>query len=202
MGLREEITTMQRAFGRIGSGERSRTSRTRRPVEIVEGLERRELLTGGSVAGAGSFVLVTPASTGPNTTVVSYQQHSGTTMLDVNLNGIDQYFSASQVTSLYYLGNSASGSQTFQDSTRLTVTALGGSGSNVFQGGSGNDTFIGGSGSNTFNAGTGFDMMEGGSGSNVFDENASGSGVIEENGTSDTINVPAGRAGNYVILQG
>lgn len=191
---------MPSAFGRIRNGERKCRSRSRRPVDVVEGLERRDLLTAGSVLGSGSYVMVTPNSTGPNTTVVSYQQYNGTTMLDVNLNGSDHYFSTSQVASVYYLGNSASGSQIFQDSTHLSVYALGGSGTNLFEGGSGNDTFIGGSGSNTFDAGTGFDMMEGGSGSNTFNENATGSGIIELCGGTNTINPPSGGTGGYVIL--
>jgi Ca2+-binding RTX toxin-like protein len=191
---------MQRVFGWILGNERVRRSRSCRPVVSVDGLERRELLTGGSVFGAGAFVLVTPASTGPNTTVVSYQQVNGTTMLDVNLNGIDQYFNASQVASVFYLGNSASGLQTFEDSTNLNVIALGGSGTNVFQGGAGNDMFIGGSGNNTFDAGTGFDTMVGGAGTNVFNENAAGLGVIHESGSSNSINVPPNQTGVYVII--
>jgi Ca2+-binding RTX toxin-like protein len=191
---------MQSAFGRIRSRERGRRSRSRRPVDGVDGLERRDLLTGGSVVGGGAFVLVMPAPTGPNTTVVSYQQVNGTTMLDVNLNGSDNYFNASQVTSLYYLGYSASGPQTFEDSTSLNVYALGGSGNNVFVGGSGNDTFIGGSGSNTFDAGTGFDVMVGGFGSNVFNENATGFGIIEGFGGANSINAPTGQTGGYLIL--
>lgn len=173
---------------------------SRRPVDGVEGLERKELLTGGQVIGAGSFVMVMPAPSGTNTTVVSYQQVNGTTMLDVNLNGADNYFNASQVSSLYYLGNSATGSQTFADHTGLSVVALGGSGANVFEAGSGCDTFIGGSGSNTFDAGTGFDMMVGGSASDVFNENASGSGIIEAIGGAPTTNTAPGQAAGYVVL--
>lgn len=193
---------MQGVSGRIRGCERGRRSRAFRPIDSVDGLERRELLTGGSVVDAGPFVLVTPASTGPNTTVVSYQQHNGTTMLDVNLNGIDQYFNAFQATSLYYLGSSASGDQTFEDNTRLNVIALGGSGTNVFEGGAGNDTFIGGSGSNTFDAGTGFDIMVGGPGASVFNESATGSGVIEECGGFNSINAPPNQTGSYMIIQG
>lgn len=191
---------MQSAFARIRDRKRGRRSRPRRPVDDVDGLERRDLLTGGSVVGGGAFVLVTPAPTGPNTTVVSYQQVNGAMMLDVSLDGSDNYFNASQVSSLYYLGNSASGSQTFEDSTNLNVYALGGSGANVFQGGSGTDIFFGGSGSNTFDAGTGLDLMIGGSGSNVFNENATGFGIIEEFGGTNAINAPPGQAGGYVIL--
>ena len=191
---------MQSAFGWIRDREQGRRSRSRRPVDGFEGLEQKDLLTGGLVTEAGSFVVVMPAPTGTNTTVVSYQQVNGTTMLDVNLNGTDNYFSASQVSSLYYLGNSATGSQTFEDSTSLNVVALGGAGANVFEGGSGNDTFIGGSGSNTFDAGTGFDMMVGGSSSDVFNENASGSGLIVAIGGSPSINEPPGQAGGYVVL--
>lgn len=192
---------MRSLFNRIGKVERSRRPRSCRLALSVDGLERRELLTGGSVIGAGSIVEVFPGSTGPNTTVVSYQMHNGATMLDVNLNGGDNYFSASQVTTLYYLGYAASGSQMFQDSTALNVTAMGGSGSNTFEAGSGSDTFYGGSGSNTFDAGTGFDIMVGGSSTNVYNENANGFGIIEETGGLDTVNSPDGSFGaGYMVL--
>lgn len=186
-------------------GWNRRQDRVRKPrsldlFEGIQGLERRDLLTAGSITSGGAYVMVTPASTGPNTTVVSYQQQNGTMMLDVNLNGSSQYFNASQVTSLYYLGNSASGSQTFEDSTNLSIYAMGGSGTNVFEAGSGNDTFIGGTGSNTFDAGTGCDLMMGGSGTNTYNESATGFGLIEECGGSNTIQSPAGQPSAYVIL--
>lgn len=194
---------MKSMFNRIWNVERRRRPRSRR-LEVcvnVDGLERRELLTGGSVIGAGAIVEVIPGSTGPNTTVVSYQMHNGTTMLDVNLNGGAHFFSASQVTTLYYLGYAASGSQMFQDHTGLNVTAMGGSGSNTFEAGSGNDTFYGGSGSNTFDAGTGFDFMVDGAGTNVYNENANGYGIIEELGGLDTVNSPDGSFdAEYMVL--
>lgn len=189
-------------FGDIRRGERSRKPRHRRPADLVEGLERKDLLTAGAVAVSGASVVVTPPSTGPSTTVVSYQQHNGTTMLDVNLNSVNHFYNTSQITSVYYLGNHASGSQSFTDSTNLNVYALGGSGTNVFQGGSGYDTFYGGSGENVFNAGTGFDVMVSGGRSNVFNENASGFGIIEECGGSITINTPPDQVGGYMILVG
>lgn len=192
---------MRSLFNRIGNVERRRRPRSCRLAVSVDGLERREVMTGGSVIGAGAIVEVIPGSTGPNTTVVSYQMHNGSTMLDVNLNGGDHFFSASQVTTLYYLGYGASGSQMFQDHTGLNVTALGGSGSNTFDAGSGSDTFYGGSGSNTFDAGTGFDFMVGGTGTNVYNENANGFGIIEEFGGLDTVNSPDGSfGGGYVLL--
>jgi hypothetical protein len=61
------------------------------------------------------------------------------------------------------------------------------------------DDFYGGSGSNTFDAGSGYDVLVGGTGTNVFNENATGSGVIVEVGSHNTINVPPGGNGNYQI---
>ena len=158
------------------------------------------MLTGGSVVSEGALVIVTPAASGTQTTTVSYQMHNGSNMLDVNLDGVAHYFSPSAITSLDYLGNSASGSQTFEDSTTLSIYAFGGSGTNLFEGGSGTDAFFGGSGSNTFDAGTGFDQLVGGFGTNVFNENAAGSGIIEEAGFSNTVNVPPGETGAYFII--
>ncbi len=192
---------MKSAISRIIGGDRIRKSKSRRPLEGVDGLEVRTLLSGGMVVNSGSLVMIMPASSGPNTTIVSDQQHGGTTMLDVNLNGSNNYFSVTQITSVYYKGSSASGPQTFEDSTSLNVTALGGSGANVFEGGAGQDTFIGGSGSNTFDAGTGSDVLQGGYGTNVFNLNPTGSAVIEELGGSNAVNVPQGATGSYIIVQ-
>ncbi len=172
----------------------------RRLEATVEGLEGRQLLTGGSVVQNGALAIITPASTGPNVAIVSYQSHNGVKMLDVNLNGANNYFSLSQVAFVYYEGSGISGAQTFEDSTSLHTVAWGGSGSNLFQGGSGQDDFFGGSGSNTFDAGNGYDVLIGGTGANVFNENASGSGEIVPVGTQSTIIVPPGAAGQYTII--
>ncbi len=191
---------MWHVFRTIGGPKRSHRSKPQRPAMGVEGLERRELLTGGSVVGSGATVYVIPAPSGPNITTVSYQSQNGTSMVNVNLNGTNYDFNASNFTSLEYLGYIATGSQIFSDSTSLQVTAFGGSGSNLFEGGSGEDIFIGGTGSNTFDAGTGFDILESGFGSNTFNENASGSGMIEEFGFSNTINSQPGATGNYAVM--
>ncbi len=191
-----------RVFG-LGQADqpgRDDRARSRRLEARVEGLEGRQLLTGGSVVQNWALVVVTPASIGPNVAIVSYQSHNGVKMLDVNLNGADNYFSLSQVAFVYYEGSGISGTQTFMDATSLHTVAWGGSGSNLFQGGSGQDVFFGGSGSNTFDAGSGFDVLVGGTGANVFNENASGSGEIVEVGTQNTINVPQGATGYYTII--
>ncbi|MGP0063054.1 MAG: hypothetical protein ACLQGP_05550 [Isosphaeraceae bacterium] len=178
---------------------RDRKARAYRLEPRVDGLENRDLMTGGSVTQTGALVSVVPPPTGPSTTTVSYQVHNGTTMIDVNLNGQNSYFSASQVGFVYYLGFGSSGAQTFQDSTGLHVVAYGGSGANLFEGGAGQDDFFGGNGSNTMDAGTGYDVLIGGGGPNVFNENAAGSGEILEAGDQNTINVPIGAPGNYSV---
>ena len=52
---------------------------------------------------------------------------------------------------------------------------------------------------NTFDAGSGFDVLIGGSGANVFNENATGSGIISELGLQNTVNVPTGSTGSYEV---
>jgi len=191
-----------RQFG-IGRAEqigRGHKTRSRRLEARVEGLESRNLMSGGSVVQNGGLVTITPAPIGPNTAIVSYQSHSGTTMLDVNLNGSDNYFSRSQVGFVYYMGASTSGAQTFEDSTSLHTVAWGGSGTNLFEGGAGQDEMFGGSGNNTFIAGSGYDVMIGGAGTNVFNENSTGSGLIFEVGSHNTINVPPGSSASYQII--
>jgi len=178
---------------------RHRRPASRRREMRVERLESRHLMTGGTVVQSGGLVTVMPALTGPNTAVVSYQNVNGANMLDVNLNGRDNYFSLLQVGFVYYRGSGASGAQTFQNNTSLHTIAWGGSGTNLFVSSSGQDDFYGGSGTNTFDAGSGDDVLFGGTGTNVFNENATGSGLIIEVGSSNTINVPPGATGHYQI---
>ncbi len=191
-----------RVFG-LGEADqpgRDDKARTRRLEPRVEGLEGRQLLSGGSVVQNGALVTITPAPTGPNVAIVSYQPHNGAQMLDVNLNGTANFFSLSQVAFVYYEGSGISGTQTFMDSTSLHTVAWGGSGSNLFQGGSGQDEFFGGSGSNTFDEGAGYDVLVSGAGANVFNANANGSGEIIAIGAQNTVNMPPGAAANYLIV--
>lgn len=197
--MRWSIFVRRSAHGLKNENGRDVRRDSRRLEARVEALEGRHLLTGGSVVQNGALAIITPAATGPNVAIVSYQSHNAVKMLDVNLNGADNYFSLSQVAFVYYEGSGIAGSQTFEDSTSLHTVAWGGSGSNLFQGGSGQDEFFGGSGSNTFDAGSGFDVFVGGTGANVFNENASGSGDIFEVGIQNTINVPQGSTGHYAI---
>jgi Ca2+-binding RTX toxin-like protein len=196
----KEPFTMVSYFGLQPGIGRDHKARSRRLEARVEGLEGRELMTAGSVVQVGSAVSVMPASTGASTTVVSYQNHNGNLMIDVNLNGNNNYFGPSQVYSLSYLGNVSSGAQTFEDTTSLNVVALGGSGTNLFEGGSGQDTFFGGPGTNTFDAGSGYDLMVGGYGLNVFNENAVGSGEIIEIDNANTVTVPSGGSTGYLVF--
>jgi len=47
--------------------------------------------------------------------------------------------------------------------------------------------------------GSGYDVLIGGAGANVFNENATGSGLIVEVGSQNTINVPPGASGSYHV---
>ena len=118
-----------RLFG-IGRTEKSRSHRLQ---ARVEGLEFRSLLTAGSVVQSGGLVTITPASSGTNVAIVSYQNVNGTTEVGVNLNGTNFDFSLTQVGFIYYEGAGVGGSQTFQNMTSLHTVAWGGSGSNLFE---------------------------------------------------------------------
>ena len=174
-------------------------AKSRRLAAGVEGLESRGLMTGGSVVLAGGLVSITPSTSDQNVAVVSYANVNGSRMLDVNLNGADIYFKPAQVAFVYYLGSGIGGAQTFQNTTGLHTVAWGGSGANLFVGGTGSDEFVGGSGSNTFDAGTGFDLLIGGTSANVFNENPVGSGIISEFGNQNTVNTQPGSSGRYQI---
>ena len=192
---------MQAAFGRLFKNGRYHKSTSRRLVARLEGLESRNLMAAGSVVQSGGLVTVTPASSGANVAIVSYQNVKGTVELDVNLNGNNFYFSLSQVGFVYYEGSGVGGSQTFQNTTSLHTIAWGGSGTNLVESsGNAEDEFFGGSGTNTFDAGSGFDMFIGGSGSNTFNESLTGSGAMLEVGANNTVNAPSGATGNYNVL--
>jgi Ca2+-binding RTX toxin-like protein len=192
---------LSRTFGIVGAKQlgRNQKARPRRLQPGVDGLERREVLTGGSVVQMGALVMVTPdASAASNTAIVSNQTVNGSPMIDVQLNGVNNYFAPGSLIQVTYFGNGTGGNQTFENDTSVYTIALGGSGTNTFKGGSLGDTFVGGSGTNTFDAGTGFDDMIGGSGTNVFNENASGSGVINLIGGTNTMNKPTKTSGFYL----
>ena len=192
---------LARNFGmnRTGLKGQSQRGRLRRLGMLVEALELRNLLTAGSVVQTGALVTVTPASNGPNTTMVSYQSVGGVKMLNVNFNGTNYDFSVAQVAFLDYEGAGVGARETFEDSTSLHVVAYGGSGTNLLVAGAGQDELIGGTGVNTLVAGTGVDELVGGSGTNVYDVNGSGSTMILEVGQHNTINTPAGSSGQVVI---
>ena len=195
-------TILGRSFGLVGANrsDRNRKARSLPLKPRIDGLERRELLTtGGSVSLAGNMAIVTPAPTGANTVIVSYQKVGGVTKLDVNLNNADNYFSTAQVRTVYMNGSTLSGDETFTNTTRVTGLAVGGSGVNTFTAGAFDDVFVGGSGNNTFKASTGYVVFYGGSGSNVFDTYAGGTmgGTIFKHSTADAVNGPTQ---NYSIF--
>ena len=166
-------------------------ARSRRLQPSVDGLERRELLTvaAGSVTLSAGVVTIVSAPTGPSTAVVSYQTVGGVKEVDVNLNGVDNYFGLGTVGLVSFQGSGSSGNETFQNETGLSTNAHGGSGTNLFIGGSGLDAFYGGSGTNTFDAGSGYDVLVGGTGSNTYNA-TTGSGLIIERGSTITVNAP------------
>ena len=193
------------ARGRTGSGDQTGPECIAKPGRAgwkprSRGSRAGALLTAGSITVSGATAIVTPPSVGPDVAVVSIQKVGGSTMLDVNLNGLDNYFAMGKVGFVYYEGAGASGPQTFVNNTSLHTVAWGGSGANLFESNGGaQDEFFGGSGSNTFDAGTGFDIFIGGTGSNTYNENATGSGEIFEAGSQNIINVPPGATGHYYV---
>jgi len=204
--IQKKEFVMQSVFGRqFGLGRtdrvaRDRKAKSRRLQPGVDGLESRNLMSAGSVTLSGGVVTVVPTSPlSQNTCIVSYQNVSGVTELDVNLNGVDNYFGLRQVGLVAFQGRGISTNETFTNQTGLTANAYGGAGTNVFTAGSGINVFYGGSGSNTFNAGKGYDRLVGGSGTNAFNLSATGTGmVIEEGGSNAVRNDPPGN--NYIVI--
>jgi len=207
--IQKKEFVMQSVFGRqFGLGRtdrvaRDRKAKSRRLQPSVDGLERRALMTGG-VTLTGSVAVITPdpalAATTGNSAVVSFAQHNGATELDVNLNGQDNYFPLGTVAQVNYCGSGVSGKQSLSitNNAKIVVYALGGSGTNNFTAGSGMAEFVGGSGTNDFTAGSGYDVLIGGSGSNTYNLSANGRGLIIKEGSSNTVNDPAGATGTYV----
>ena len=102
--LRRKIRT-----GEAAQTLRKQRAKPRRFDTRVDRLEGRDLMAGGSVVQSGGLITITPSSTGPNTAIVSYQNVSGTTKLDVNLNGANHYFGLGSVGFVYYEGSTVSG---------------------------------------------------------------------------------------------
>ena len=198
--------------GRLGNvgvdrNGRDRKARSRRLQPSVDGLESRNLMTAvvvpGATLSAGLVTVVPDPGMSSNNTVVSYQTIGGVIDVDVQLNGMNYLFAAAKVGMISYKGSvitDTQTSQTFQNTTGVTTYGCGGSGSNHFIGGYGIDVFVGGSGPNTFDGGKGKDTLIGGSGNNVYNESQTGSGIIIEEGTTLTINVPSNQTGHYNIV--
>jgi Ca2+-binding RTX toxin-like protein len=194
---------LSRALEIVGAKQlgRNQKARPRRLQPGVDSLERREVLTGGgSVVQSGLLVTITPdASATSNTAIVSNKTVNGAPRIDVQLNGVDNYFAPGSIIAVNYMGSGASGTQLFENDTNLVSYGVGGSGHNTFVGGSNLDAFVGGSGTNTFDAGTGVDAMVGGTGTNVFNESATGRGFIYTDSGNDVVNTPTGAAGRYFV---
>ncbi len=203
--IQKKEFVMQSVFGRqFGLGRTDRVARDRKAKSRglqprVDGLEGRALLSGSVAVSAGVVTVVPDSSVSQNTCIVSYQNVSGVTKLDVNLNGVDNYFGLSQVGLVAFQGRGMSTNETFTNQTGLMANAYAGAGTNVFTAGSGINVFYGGSGSNTFNAGKGYDRLVGGSGTNVFNLSATGTGMIIKEGSSNTVvNDPPGN--DYIVI--
>ena len=169
----------QFGIGRADRVDRNRKAKSRRLQPSVDGLERRNLMSAGSITMSGSAVTVMPASSGKNTVTVSYlKTGSVVTGIDVNLNGtIDKQFAPGSVTMVFFNGSGAAGDDAFTNNTALLAVAYGGSHTNTFMAGSGMNEFVGGSGTNDFYAGSGYGIFLGGTGANTYHESG-GPGII------------------------
>jgi hypothetical protein len=157
----------------------------------LESVERREVLSGGTVSLVNGTVWIAPDTTAP---VNNAQISTHNNQVDVQLNGQDYLFDASSV---FYLIFDASQTgpdtrQVYRNDTALPSFAMGGGGVNQFTAGHGFDTFMGGSGRNEFTARDGFVFFIGGAvGSNEFTE-GSGSGIILTFGPNNRVNSSSG----------
>jgi Ca2+-binding RTX toxin-like protein len=152
---------MRRAVERRSSGQSRPRSRPLQPrLDVLEG---RELLDGGIALVAGTITI--QASAPVNTAEVSYTDPSHATIAVVwNSTVVD--YSSSAVTGISFDGTGSVNE--FENLTSISSTAIGGDGTNIFVGGSGNDTFIGGNGFNLFWVAGGNDTLVGGTGENIF----------------------------------
>jgi Ca2+-binding RTX toxin-like protein len=151
---------MERRAGR-------RTAGCRRPRSLplqprLDLLEARELLDGGIALVAGT---ITITSTAPvNSVMVNYTDPSHSTIA-VCWNNTGAFFSSSTVNTIDF--ESQGSLNVFENLTSISSTAIGGNGTNIFVGESGNDTFIGGSGFNLFIVAAGNNSLVGADGNDT-----------------------------------
>jgi Ca2+-binding RTX toxin-like protein len=163
MMLRPWILAVVRAGtdGLVSHRRRPRVG-TLRPQ--LDELEPREFPAGGIALVTGTVMI---QASGPfNSAVVSYTDASQATIA-VSWNGTVADFSTSAVTGIMFEGQTGFVDE-FQNLTGIASTAIGGNGTNVFVGESGEDTFIGGNGFNLFWVAGGNDTLVGGGGANLF----------------------------------
>ena len=183
----------------VAQTARERRARQRCFHTRVERLEDRNLMAGGSVVLAAGLVTITPASTGPNTAIVSYQNVSGTKMLDVSLNGSSHYFGVATVGFVYYEGSGVSAHRLLKmkpASTRSRGAALARISSWAPPA---TTTFSAARAPTRSTRAAELTCSSAARATNVFNENAAGTGDIIEVGSSNTVNVPPGSTGTYYI---
>jgi hypothetical protein len=203
------------------SGRRAR--KRRRPTSVVSGgesLESRQLLSAGAVVGtlapvgfctAPVDVEVHHVSKGAKQLRITGHQCNdyvtvdqvssrGMPVLRVSVSGNQMHevfdVSASEIALITFHGNA--GNDVFKNRTSIPSHAVGGSGNDLLQGGSGADFLDGVSGNDTLRGGSGDDQLHGGSGADVI---RGQNGADEAFGNSGNDHIKGGR-GNDVLHGG
>lgn len=167
---------LSRVLPRKAPARSSRPHAQLRPT--VDGLERRELLTGVPVVNqVGAMVQIIPAADQDNTATLTRVGNQ----LNVDINGTDWYFDASQIQHVVFDASQALAGtqQTWINETFVVSTAYSGAGTNHFVAGHGTDVFIAMRGTTVVDARDGYVIFQafGAATNSTFNE-GSGSGMV------------------------
>ena len=163
----------------------------RRPLAPrLDALEGRELKDGGIAMIAGTIDITGAA--GANSVVVSYANTSHS-VVAVTWNNTTAAFNRADVTGIDFEGQNGF-YDSFYNLTDISSTAKGGSGRNIFYGGTGNNTLVGGDGANMFWGNGAHDTLTGGNGTNIFYAGTGQDTLAGGNGTNIFYGVTASDA--------
>ncbi len=161
-----------------GGGQRFAKARPRFQPSF-QPLEGRELKDGAVALVAGTLTIAGTAA--QNYVTVAYSNSSRNAIV-VDYNDNLYQFNTSSVSAIQFTTQGAF--NVFDNYTNVSSTAQGGDGFNIFEGVSGNDTFIGGNGTNYFEVQGNDNTLEGGNGFNVFFNVTAGDSVTVGTGTN------------------
>ena len=145
----------------------------------IESLESRTMLA-ADLAGGILTVIGSDANDNIQVQVATAGPNSGD--LQVDINGVQSFFTVAQVTEIVIQGLKGNDQITVDDNVTIGTTIFGGKGNDTIKGGSGSDTIHGEAGNDTIDGSFGADLIYGGIGNDTLHGGAESDHVLGDAG--------------------